>query len=54
MAFNDAMLNQIYDRTSGRCHICHKKLAYKNYGAVGAFVGAYLGASLGHSYDPDK
>lgn len=36
MAFNAAELNQIYDRTSGRCHICHKKLAFKNYGAVGA------------------
>lgn len=36
MAFNEAELNQIYDRTSGRCHICHKKLAFKNYGTVGA------------------
>lgn len=36
MAFNEAKLNQIYDRTSGRCHICHKKLAFKNYGTVEA------------------
>lgn len=36
MAFKEAELNQIYDRTSGRCHICHKKLAFKNYGAVGS------------------
>jgi hypothetical protein len=35
MAFNEAELNQIYDRTTGRCHICHKKLAFRNYGAVG-------------------
>ncbi len=36
MASNVAKLNQIYDRTTGRCHICHKKLAFKNYGALGA------------------
>lgn len=35
MAFSDEQLNQIYDRTSGYCHICHKKLAFKNYGIVG-------------------
>lgn len=36
MAFNEEELNRIYERTSGRCHICHKKLAFKNYGKVGA------------------
>jgi HNH endonuclease len=36
MAFSEVALNQIYDRTSGRCHICHKKLAFTNYGKVGA------------------
>lgn len=36
MAFKKAELNPIYDRTSGRCHICHKKLAFKNYEAVGS------------------
>ncbi len=36
MAFNEEELNQIYDRTSGHCHVCHKKLAFKNYGTVGA------------------
>jgi 5-methylcytosine-specific restriction endonuclease McrA len=25
----------MYDRTSGYCHICHKKLAFKNYGLCG-------------------
>lgn len=29
-------LNGIYDRTSGRCHVCHKKIAFKNYGVHGA------------------
>src|SRR5712692_5271227 len=29
-------LNAIYDRTSGYCHICARKLAYTNYGVVGA------------------
>lgn len=36
MAFNEEERNQIYERTSGYCHICHKKLAFKNYGKVGA------------------
>jgi len=36
MAFTSEQLNQIYDRTSGYCHICHKKLAFKNYGVFGA------------------
>ncbi|MDD5328682.1 MAG: HNH endonuclease [Sulfuricella sp.] len=36
MAFSSEQLNQIYDRTSGYCHICHKKLAFKNYGVFGA------------------
>ena len=36
MAFTTEQLNKIYDRTSGYCHICHKKLAFKNYGALGA------------------
>lgn len=36
MAFSYEQLNQIYDRTSGYCHICHKKLAFKNYGILGA------------------
>ena len=33
---NDDRKRSIYDRTNGRCHICGKKLAFKNYGAVGA------------------
>lgn len=28
--------NDIYDRTSGYCHICHRKLAFTNYGKLGA------------------
>jgi len=36
MAFCDEQLNGIYERTSGYCHICHKKLAFKNYGMLGA------------------
>lgn len=36
MAFNEEELNQIYERTSGYCHICHKKLAFNNYGKLGA------------------
>ena len=35
MRFFDDELNDIYDRTSGYCHICHKKVAFRNYGKVG-------------------
>lgn len=31
----EKQLNQIYDKTSGRCHLCHKKLSFKNYGKLG-------------------
>lgn len=37
MAFTDEEINLIYDRTTGYCHICHRKLAFKNYGAIGAY-----------------
>lgn len=36
MKFDSDALNKIYDRTSGRCHLCHVKLAFKNYGLLGA------------------
>lgn len=32
MARTKEELRKIYNRTSGYCHICHKKLALKNYG----------------------
>lgn len=32
---SDEQLNRIYDRTSGRCHVCRKKLAFCNYGRFG-------------------
>lgn len=35
MSYNGGELNIIYDRTSGYCHICRKKLAFKNYGRFG-------------------
>ncbi len=36
MAFTAEQLYNIYDRTSGYCHLCHKKLAFKNYGVLGS------------------
>lgn len=36
MPFSDEQLSDIYDRTDGRCHICGKKLAFKNYNCPGA------------------
>lgn len=35
MAFSEEELKHIYERTSGYCHICHKKLAFMNYGKTG-------------------
>lgn len=31
--FSDEELNRIYDRTSGKCHLCRRRLAFRNYGA---------------------
>jgi len=36
MPFTKEQLTTIYDRTSGYCHICGKKLARSNYGLIGA------------------
>lgn len=36
MAWSDEQLNRIYDRTSGYCHLCGKKLAFTNYGCPGS------------------
>ena len=36
MVFSAEQLRQIYDRTSGYCHLCHKKVAFINYGNFGA------------------
>ena len=34
MAYDKITLRKIYDRTSGYCHICKKKLSFKNYGKI--------------------
>jgi len=36
MAYTEEELNDIYDKNDGYCHICGKKLAFTNYGIVGA------------------
>lgn len=36
MNASDEKLNRIYDKTRGKCHLCHKRLAFKNYGIVDA------------------
>jgi hypothetical protein len=36
MRRDDDLRNAVYDRTAGYCHICEKKLAFKNYGVLGA------------------
>ena len=35
MSAYDDRLNEIYDSTAGRCHICRKKLSLRNYGLLG-------------------
>jgi len=35
MRYSNDDLNDIYDRTSGKCHICHRKLAFSNYACFG-------------------
>lgn len=36
MVWSDTQLSAIYDRTSGYCHLCSKKLAYTNYASAGS------------------
>lgn len=33
--FNEDQRNSIYDRTRGKCHVCHKQLCFSNYGRHG-------------------
>lgn len=35
MAWTSEQLSAIYDRTSGYCHLCNRKLAWTNYAAHG-------------------
>ena len=35
MKFDTKTKRTIYDRTRGYCHLCNKKLAFKNYGKSG-------------------
>src|SRR6266481_309133 len=36
VAYMREQLRRIYDKTNGSCHLCGKKLAFTNYGEVGA------------------
>ena len=36
MGYNDELLSEIYDKTNGYCRYCGKKLAWRNYGFLGA------------------
>ena len=35
MSYTDEKLSSIYERTSGYCYICYKKLAFNNYARFG-------------------
>lgn len=39
MGFSNDLLNDIYDRSDGRCHICGSKRAFQNYGLLGGRGG---------------
>ena len=39
-------LNDIFDGTSGKCRLCGKELAWKNYGVVGARAAWHVGRAL--------
>lgn len=34
--FDNETKLKVYEKTDGCCHICHKKIAKKNYGVIGA------------------
>src|SRR5260221_11719196 len=36
MAKDSQRLRNIYDRTDGYCHLCHRKLSFQNHGIHGA------------------
>jgi len=36
MAYTDEQLSDIFDRSGGDCHLCGKRLAFRNYGCRGA------------------
>ncbi|MGH7298189.1 MAG: HNH endonuclease, partial [Polyangiaceae bacterium] len=36
MRYSKTERRAIYDRTSGKCHLCGSKRAFKNYGTQGA------------------
>ena len=35
MPYDKTVLRRIYDKTTGRCHICGKRLSLANYGLLG-------------------
>jgi 5-methylcytosine-specific restriction endonuclease McrA len=43
---NSDTLNSIYDKTNGHCHLCHKKLSFKNYGVYGAKASWHIEHSI--------
>lgn len=36
MAYDNNLLNRLYDKTGGRCHLCRGLLAFRNYGQFGS------------------
>src|SRR5438876_7488278 len=50
MSFSDETLSCIHDRTSGYCHLCWRKVCFRNYGIIGA-RGAW---EVEHSVDAGR
>jgi len=36
MSWGEDRLKQVFQKTAGRCHVCRKQLAFKNYGSRGS------------------
>lgn len=36
MTFDDQRLSDVFDRSGGQCHLCRRKLSFRNYGSLGS------------------
>lgn len=44
--YSNDRLNSIFDRTDGKCHLCHRKLSFSSYGIRGAFGAWHVDHSV--------
>ena len=46
MAYDNQTLKAVFAKTDGKCHICHKRVCFKNYGLQGARGAWHVDDSL--------